>query len=291
MKKFLLHIGFLLLSIVLLMVIFDLVYTYAFSNAIPRNKFQYIYKMEPQNMDLVFLGSSRVANQISATEVRRLTGGSAINLGVEGASYHDNLLELQLLLQRNIRIKKLVLSIDHYYEFESPSTFGNAAMLPFIREPHMRNHLSELPEFKVSYYVPFYRYMNASHIAGFRELVLSIAGKKLKTDFSDGFIPKNGATTLEGFKLPENLSNHNKYLDSISTICRTNNIKLVLFCAPYCSKTENLEYVAKLKLRFPNMLDYSRAMNDDSFYDCVHLNETGAITFTRMLVDDILKSE
>jgi hypothetical protein len=281
-----LHIALLLLTLVLLMSLFDWVYTYTYANAVPRNKFQYIHRMRPQAIDYVFLGSSRVADHISATEVRRLTGKTAINLGIEGASYDDNLLELQMLLARKVTIKKVILIVDHFYELQGASTFGNAAMLPFIHDPMVTDHFSrQLPDFRASYYVPFYRYMKASHVAGFREFFMSAMGRKTRVDFSDGLISRVGNTKLKVEILPDTLSQRNKCLDSIQAICDQNQIELVLFCAPYCSKVQNLDYIAKLKQRYPAMLDYSRTMDDKWFYDCAHLNKEGAIEFTRMLVE------
>lgn len=287
MTKFLKKIGLLLLTLMLLMSVFDFVYTYTYANAVPRNQFQYISKMPPQSFDYVFLGSSRVADHVSAAEVRRLTGKSAINLGIEGASYHDNLLELQMLLARKVKINKVLLTIDHFYEFQESSTFGNAALLPFIRKPEVEKHLSgQLPDFTAAYYIPFYRYMNADHATGFREFVLSATGKKSKTDFSDGFMPRDGTAELEKLKLPGKLAKNNKYLDSIAELCTKNNIELVLFCAPYCSNAENLDYITKLKQRYPQMHDYSRSLPDSLFYDCAHLNRIGAMKFTKMLIKD-----
>lgn len=273
------------------MVLFDMMYTYVYTNAAPRNKYQYILQQKPQTIDLVFLGSSRTANHIVTKEVRILTGKSAINLGMEGALLEDNLLEFKLLLDRKIKMKTLFLQVDYMYEPQDVSNVANVAAFPFICNPIIKEYLkNQLSHADALEYIPFYRYLTADHAIGFREFMLSAANKKGKVDMADGFSPKKGSRELIPSVLPAKISNGNAALDSFALLCRNNDIQLFLFCAPFCSQTGNIEYIDKLKTKLPQLHDYSRTFDDEHFYNCAHLNDEGAKLFTRLLTHDFLKA-
>jgi hypothetical protein len=64
-----------------------------------------------------------------------------------------------------------------------------------------------------------------------------------------------------------------------------------LYTSPLCSLQENNDYFDKLKTKFSNYHDYSDYVkNDDFFYDCSHLNDTGAKMFSQKLLDDFFKN-
>lgn len=82
----------------------------------------------------------------------------------------------------------------------------------------------------------------------------------------------------------------------LKRICEEHQIVVVFFCAPFCSVTENKEYIEKLKSKLPELKDYSKGFDDRLFYDrlfydCAHLNEQGAIFFTKQLVTNELLNE
>ncbi len=287
MKKFLIHIAIMALTIICLLFAFDRLYTYTYSHSVPRNKFQYILTMAPNNIDYVFLGSSRVANHIVTPEVTELTRKSAINLGIDGIVLEDNLLQLKILLSKHVKIEKVFLQVDYLYETKNVSPIGSAPVLPFLSNPVISDHLEQkLPNFTAVNYIPFYRYISADYAIGFREFFFAATGRKSKNEFDQGFVPKTGQLPLRPFELPKTIRKTNKTLDEIKLLCKKNNVELMLFCAPMCSQTTNLAYIDMLKLKFPELYDYSRAMSDDYFYDCLHLNEKGAIVFTKMLLED-----
>ncbi|NUY82500.1 hypothetical protein HUK80_16460 [Flavobacterium sp. MAH-1] len=287
MKGFLKYVSLILLTVVTLAYLADWLYTATFEKAPARNKFQYILAMQPHEIDNVFLGSSRTANHIVSSEFSRITGESAVNLGIEGAVFEDNLLELKLLLDRKVRIKTVYLQVDYLFEKQGVSNIANSAALPFIRNGVVKSHLqSKLPDFKAAYYLPFYRYLSADYAIGFREFFFSAVGKKNRIDFSDGFEAKPGNEKLSPLELPKTISDSNATLLEFEKICKARDIKLVLFCAPLCSQTQNLDYVKKLKSKLPGLRDYSAALPDSLFFNCGHLNEKGAYEFTEKLALD-----
>ncbi len=289
MRKFIIYTVSLFLFTIMCMVILDVIYTKVYTNANPRNKFQYILSLKPQNMDNVFLGSSRTANHIVTEDVRMLSRESAINLGIEGAVFEDNLLELKLLMGNHIKIKRVFMQVDNLYENEGVSNIANAEALPFINNSIIKEHLKDqLEEFPAKYYIPFYRYMVTEHKIGLREFFATIVNKKPSVDLQNGYIAKYGKNKLVTSKFPNKIREKNETLDKISQICKLNNIKLIYFVAPICSKTEGIDYLKKLKIKLPELKDFSRLLGDDYFYNCAHLNDDGARLFTKILTKECI---
>lgn len=288
MKKFS-HTLIGVLSIVILsLYLLDYVYTTVYQRSNPRNKFQFILKMKPQTIAYVFLGSSRVANHIAVKEVEKIAHKKAVNLGMEGAHLDDNLLQLKLLLHNRVKIEKLFLQVDYQFDDKGRSPIALSDAMPFIDNPVIRKHLEDtnMPNFNASCYVPFYRYMNAEPKIGFREFTFSLINKAPKINPAEGFTPKQGNKPFKDYALPGKIAEKNEAINQIKKLCAVHKIKLVLFCAPFCSVTKNRDYITKLKQKLPELRDYSQGYNDSLFYDCAHLNENGAFLFTRQLIAD-----
>ena len=273
--------------VMILMVILDAIYTKVYETGQPRNKFQYILSLKPQQIDYVFLGSSRVANTIVTEEVRRVTGKKVINLGIEGAWLDDNYLQLKLLINQGITIEKVFLQIDYQFEDAERSAIAKADAIPFIHNPIIKEHLKnrEKDFFKMAY-IPFYRYLKTDHKVGFREVLLLLIKKKPKVDLENGYTPQIGRGILKSYALPQKIADKNETLNTIKRFCRQHKIDLVLFCAPFCSKTVNGDYIDKLKKKLPQLQDYSANFDDSLFFDCAHLNHKGALLFTKKIIQE-----
>ncbi|WP_445457196.1 hypothetical protein [Flavobacterium sp. HNIBRBA15423] len=277
----------------MILIICDLTYTYVFYKCIPRNKLQYVLKSNNNEYDNMFIGSSRVANHIDVKYLDSLSEQKNLNLGVEGANYADNLLMLKLFIKNNNKVNKIFLQLDHFYEYNEMSAIANSDALPFIRNEVVNAHFKKYDKrYCFYYYFPFYRYQSADFKIGFREFSMSLINKKPKVDFNYGYIPKfdkGDITTFE--KFPKKIVDNNIFVDEIINLCNENNIKIVLFCAPFCSFTKDLSYIDNLKMRYPDLNNYSKAMNDVFFSNCSHLNDKGAREFTHIIFDNHMKNE
>ncbi len=284
MKKFLIYSLKIVLITFVLLYASDLVYTAIYEHSIPRNKLQYLVKKEQQEYDIAFLGSSRVANHINTQLFDSLSGKKTINLGVEGAGLNDNLLQLKLLLSKN-KVKSVYLQLDPNFENVNPSNLGTVESMPFIKNREINTHLQEnFEDYWKLNYVPFYRYAINDPKIGFREAIFSAINKKPRIDPSIGYTPKyKSSGKLVGQHLPKTIKNNNPVLDSIEKICARNAVELVYYISPYCSKTKNLNYIEKLKSKIPSIIDLTEGYPDSLFYNCAHLNDTGAGLFTENL--------
>lgn len=294
MRFFLGKIVIIVLTVFVLLSLFDLTYTYIYTKSIPRNKTKYVLDLKDKQVDYVFLGSSRVENHIDTKLVKQLTSKTALNLGIQGAKLDDNYMLLQLLINNKVKIGTLFLQVDYIFNKETPSVIVSSEALPYIKTNEIvRKHVQLSDSNYLSYYhIPFYRFMLNDYKIGFREFFSATIGKKSKTDFEDGFVPKDIKFIKEGaFELPNTIIEKNKIFDLIDMTCKKNNINVVYFCAPFCSYVSESKYIDKLKTKIPRLKDYSKALNDEYFYNCGHLNATGAKEFTKMLVKDCMTNE
>lgn len=283
MKKFIQYSISIIILLITLLYISDFAYTLIYKNSNARNKLQYILNIENQDYDIVFLGSSRVANHIDTKVFDSLSNKKTINLGVLGANLNDNLLELKLLVKTNT-IKNLALQIDDSYQYTRSTAMVTAGAVPFIRNEIIKDHLkSNLNNFNQIYYLPFYRYAINGHKIGFRESFFSLINRKPKNNPKVGYYPKYGNHSEQTASLPDVLVEDNHVFRNIVAICKAQNINLILFVAPYSSKMKNIEYISKLKKRLPKLIDMSKGYNDDLFYNYGHLNHKGAQIFTKDL--------
>jgi hypothetical protein len=284
MKKFSIYILGILFSLILLLYLADFIFTTVYIKSIPRNKLQYILKEKNKFYDIVFLGSSRVANHVDTELFSKLSGKRCINLGVEGAGLNDNLLQLKLLLDSN-KVNNLFLQVDNNFQNSSPSNISISEAMPFFTNKIVSDHLKEhFNNYYLLKYIPFYRYAVNSPKIGFREMFFSLINKKPRIDPSKGYIPKfHKALTLKYYSFPKNIVRENPALNEIKLICKEYNVNLILFISPYCSKVINSNYLEQLNYKIPNLYDLSKNYKDDYFSNCSHLNDRGAKEFTKSL--------
>ncbi|NER12173.1 hypothetical protein GWK08_01850 [Leptobacterium flavescens] len=293
MKKFLKKIGILLLLTLVLMQLLDWIYTYAFTHSVPRNKVQYVLQMEPQHIDYIFLGSSRVENHIISRQIEEKTGKKAINLGIQGAQLADILLMIKLLDEQKITYDKIFVQVDYNYSVKSKSGISKSYALPYISNPVIAADLEQNDKRFLYYkYIPFYRYATHDHLIGFREVAASFFKKNARIDLSDGFDAKKGEATLEEFRFPEDVPQKNEIIEEIESIVKTEDRELIFFCAPFCNMTVNEAYLDYLSGHMEGFYNYAKLFEDEQslFWNCGHLNKEGAEAFTEKIIAQHLKS-
>jgi hypothetical protein len=292
MKKFLQHFFSILLFVFLLILLCDVLYSIIYRDANPRSKLKYILNLKDENFDIVFLGSSRVANHIDTDLFNKLSHNKTINLGVQGAGLNDNMLQLKLLLESN-DVKYVFLQIDSNLNSTVPSNISTSEAMPFIGNPIIRSHIKKYyTNFDYLYYIPFYRYAINDSKIGFREVFFSFLNKKPAIDPSNGYTPKFGNTIpdTKPILMEENTVLHmNPILNEIRELCKQKNTKLVLFITPFCSKINPDSYVKKMKKIAPDLIDLTQGYPDSLFYNCGHLNDKGAKKLTQALYESTKK--
>ena len=103
MKKFIGFVAVLLVTIGLLLVVLDFMYTTVYLQASNRGKIDYVYNSKPRNYDVVILGSSR-ANNHFVTQLFEEKGLKSFNYGMSGGHLFEADLMLKLMIERKYSI-------------------------------------------------------------------------------------------------------------------------------------------------------------------------------------------
>lgn len=291
MKKFTAYISSLFLALIVLLYILDALYTFTYKHGVPRNKVSYVLSQKNKKIDYVFIGSSRVDNNIDADVIEKITGKSAINLGIQGAKLDDYFLMIQLLHKQNIKSDTIFIQVDYVFNYEGSSDIIKSNLIPYLQDDLISGYIRQRdPDFYKLKYIPFYRYLVFDYKIGFREFFNTLMGIKSNTDFKNGYYPLYGSQGVElKAELPDHIIDKNATIEAINHFALENNLKIVYFMAPYCAQTENLDFSEKLKEKIPYLIDYSREFKDCEayFFNCTHLNDDGAKAFSSVFAFQI----
>lgn len=291
MKQFL---GFTIKTIIILIalaVLLDYCYTSVYLQSNNRNKIEYVYNSKSRNYDVVILGSSR-ANNHFVTDMFEQKGLKTFNYGMSGGHLFEASLMLKLMLERNYKIKTLILEADLNLSNDKPSETVGAKFLPYIHGSEIiKNHFLNEAYFNECYYIPFYRYVKFDALIGFREFYKNVS--KQPTNILD----KGGYHALGNKKgnMKNNITNlkplpHNKYYEEIKSICKANNINLIAIMTPMCENVVGMNYFEKVQKTYPEIHNYENVVLENKYFSsCGHMNDTGARIFTARIINDFFK--
>ena len=287
MKQFL---RFTIKTIVILMVlaiVLDYCYTSVYIQSDNRNKIEYVYNSKDRNYDVVILGSSR-ANNHFVTEMFEQKGLKTFNYGISGGHLFESSLLLKLMLERNYKIKTVILETDLNLSNEKRSETVAAKFLPYIHNSEIiEKHFSKEADFSSIYYLPFYRYINFDALIGFREFY------KTFTKQTTNILDKGGYHALKNKKgrMKNDISVlkplKNKYYEEIKQLCKANNVNCIAVMTPMCENTKGINYFDKVKKVYPEIYNYENVVIEDKYFSsCGHMNDEGAKLFTARILKD-----
>ena len=291
MKKFF---QFILKSLALLfvvMVLLDVAYTLVYRQTDDRNKISYLYNSKDQNYDVVFLGSSRVNNHF-VPEIFNKKGYKTFNFGVTRSRLEESALMLKLMVERNYKIKNLILQVDLNINTNDHSEAIRSLFMPYLHQSEIiRAHYRTIPEYNKLLYIPFYRYLHYDARVGFREMYFSLVHKKTNALENDGFNPLQSNS---GKMIPADLSKYypkrNVGYEEIKAICKKNNINLIAITTPMCTSTINRDYFNHIQSVYPEIHRMENAVTEDKYFStCGHMNKAGAVAFTKVVFDTFFK--
>jgi hypothetical protein len=291
MKKFIQFLakGFVILIIAIILL--DVLYTLVYMQSNERTKIDFLYNSKDKNYDVVFLGSSRVNNHF-VPKIFNDKGYKTFNFGITRSRLDESALMLKLMVERNYKIKNLILQVDLNINTNDHSEAIRSLFMPYIHQSEIiRNHYKNIDEYNELLYIPFYRYMNYDARIGFREMYQSAIHKKTNALENDGF---NALAENKGKLIPADLSKYypkkNIAYEEIKAICKKNNINLIAITTPICINTINREYFDKIKLVYPEIRSFENAVTDDKYFStCGHMNKAGAVEFTKVVFNAYFK--
>lgn len=290
MRNFIKAIISLCVITLLLMFFLDNIYSLAFKYGQPRSKIQNILQLKNKHYDIAFFGSSRTENHIDCKLITSLTGKSCINFGISGGTPGDMLILMKFAENQNINFDHVFMQVDYNYNSIGISEYFKANLIPFIENPNVKEQLLKYKEEYIYSWLPFYRYMIFDKIVGIREATASYFNFSQNTKIEVGFLPKQGIGNAVAGKFPEKIKNTSKELDQMRELYKKSNTSLTFFTSPYCTKVANRDsFMKSLQLKLPGIYNYVNLFDtkNEYFFNCGHLNETGANVFTRTLVKDL----
>lgn len=286
MKKFILLVAKILLTLLVLLVVLDWTYTNVYLHSSNRGKVEKVFNSKAENYDVVILGSSR-ANNHFVPELFEKKGLKTFNYGMSGAHLFEASLLLKLMAERNYKIKNVLLEADLGLCNEKESEMIAAKFLPYIHHSEViKNHFSNQKDFNELYYIPFYRYIDFDALIGFREMYNTATEKPTNILDNQGYHPlghkpgnmKNDIRALKPIR--------NKYYEEIKRICKQNNYNLITVMTPMCSNVKGLDYFEKANQIYPEIHNLENVVEGDQFFSsCGHMNDAGARKFTGIVLE------
>ena len=288
MIRFLKYIAIRFILFLILIIFLDLIFTKIYVNTnVIRNKIQYIFKNKNKQFDYVFLGSSRIEFHINTTLIDSISNKNSLNLGISGQGLPETFLMLKLLKDNNIKTNKIFLQVDESalrLTTKKTNLLGASYFMPYINlNSNVKNHMKI---YDINYindaYFPFYKYIKYSPKIGYRELLLTLSGKKRTDNFFIG-LEKTFDKKTETYQFVKNYNN--LLLNKIKEYSKKNNIQITFYTSPYYNRKDNEEF--DLFCKKNNIINYSGAIKNIKYFkDLDHLNSQGANKLTLSIVKD-----
>ena len=289
MQKFLLFVLKILVLTIAIAVVLDFIYTTVYLQSSNRGKIDHIYTSKNENYDVIILGSSRANNHFVA-QMFEDKGLKTFNYGMSGGHLFEADLVLKLMIERQYKIKNLILEADLNLSNEHRDFGVSSKFLPYLHQSEsIQKHFLDEVDFIELYYIPFYRYIKFDERIGFREFYK--VGLKTPTNTLDhkGYYPlgnkpntnmKNNIANLKPLK-------PNKYYEEIKQICKENNINFIAVMTPMCENTKGINYFEKVQQLYPEIHNYENVVKEDNYFSsCGHMNDDGARIFTARIIKD-----
>lgn len=292
MKQFLIFTVKILLTLFLLFVALDFLYTTVYLHCSNRGKIDYVYNSEARDYDVVILGSSR-ANNHFVSETFEKEGLKTFNFGMNGGTLFEASLLLKLMIERKYEIKNVILEADLNLSNEGKAEGIAAKFLPYLHSSNtVKRHFENETDFNKLYYIPFYRYLKFETRIGFREAFFTAIQKETK------LLEHNGYYSLGVTKgnMKNNIVNlnpvpYNVYYEQIKAICKANNINFIGIMTPMCENVIGMNYFDKVHNAYPEIHNYENAVVENKYFSsCGHMNDEGARKFTSIVIHDFFKS-
>ena len=239
------------------------------------------------------LGSSR-ANNHFVPKLFIEKGLKAYNYGMSGSRLQETALVLQLMLEKKYTIKNIILEVDLNINSEGYSEGTRARFMPYLKSNEtVANYYNEIiPEFKLLYYLPFYRFIRNDAQIGFRQMFFSMINKPSADLLNEGFYALQGEGQNMKYDLTKYAPKRNKDYELIKNLCKTNNINLIVVSTPMCSSVKGIRYFEKIKYIYPEVHNCEHYVTEDKYFSsCGHMNEAGARVFTAKIIEDFFSTK
>ncbi len=258
-----------------------------------------------EKIDVLFIGNSRTSQHVDIPVLEKDLGIKAYSLSQDGRDSRVLYYKLLCYLKLNKKPETIFLQFDPYFcaELNERTFCGKENYLSYFFLDRLGiNHIFEDEDgySAIEAYVPLLRYFHCPP-KGLFMLMLHLTGKSYNShQFENGINihNMNWQSTSDWDNPPKTtLQPRFKYIDSVSAICKAQNIKLVLVYPPQSftsyKKVEpdilnKLDSFAKvLEVEYWNF-NGEQYNEKDIFYNHMHLNTPGTKMYTEQLMNRMI---
>lgn len=247
----------------------------------------------PQNITTLYIGNSTIECAINDSVLP-----NTCNFARRAEPINYTYAKIKLLKKINPQIDTIILGFDDLVLFYSDIVYRTGPSLYFLDQYDIndwRNNIKNNSLYKNSKFIShqydfdkIFPMVKSYFTSDVSSSELEIGGHlKLKKNKLDRDIKERRKNSYKPNSI-NSLSRNNKYyFDKIIEFCEENDLKLVFFCTPKhkevwrdsCYKEIHQKYYSNIPLY--DYLQYD--LSDCCYSDCVHLNEKGALLFSKHL--------
>lgn len=261
------------------------------------------YSIDSTKADILIFGASRANHHYHPQVFESKLGGTFYNVGRDGTYIIYHYAVLKAILKRHtpkvvildIKYGEFAENIDSYDRLSSllPYYESHPEMRPLIE---LRGKYERVKLFSKTY--PFNSLLTTIFVGNLN------FNKARKSDIK-GYIPlfKEWSKSLE---LDTNLNDYLldstkiRIFESFLRDCKNSNINLIVAVSPYYEKykypdpsmVKAHDLCRELNIKFLDFSQDSSFLNNRNYFqDISHLNDKGAIIFSRMIIDSVYKGK
>lgn len=230
--------------------------------------------------DYVILGSSVGLTTLNSKQIDSTFELNGLNISMDDSSLNSHYLMLQHFYNCKKTTDKLVLCITPWDIIKEKYQLNNNdyRFLPNVNKDYISDYYYQMESspFKKLYLSKYFPLIGVSYYNF--EIVfpslLTIFHEKKHNKFDDrgNFSYPDYATSKKEIKVKEeSILLKNEYFDKIYAFCIKNNIELIVYQSPLLGKKINyIDISSDIKL-----INHSNFINNDMFYDNIHVNSKG----------------
>lgn len=262
------------------------------------------------NKEILILGSSRALNGIDPETIKNETNKSCYNLAYSGSNveFHETILDF--LIYFGQKPKTLIYNLDDpatLVEQKDNIIYKLEELYPFVYNDYVNETVCN--KIDKSIFATNMSWSYRQNVNFIKALKYLFTGKEIPNKEINN-INSYGANLMEGVqsgfenmefkkqdvsysKLKEYQPNVKSFLRIVEK-CESNNIELIFTISPsFFSKNFGFKNRIEQLTNFNyKIYDYSEVFREkDFFYNHGHLNKTGAVEFSKLLTNDILKNK
>lgn len=289
-------IAFFILS--LIFIFLDFYYTKTISNSnYQKNKAQFALNLKNTKTDYIILGNSRAFNSLSTNIIDKQLKTKGLNLGINGTGLAENLMIFDAFLENNNTTKMLILEITFSaLQNETYSEFSFPEYLPYIDDEKIYSAFIETYGKRKAFalrYIPFYKYALYNGFWRIQDILRTSISKNYSYHYFDNsgnlFLPTGTFHCSKNEKSIIKTTKKNSKLQEILSLCKKNNIDVLLYTAPYYNlnvEKKTLHQLIEANLKNYDYYDFTDKFKKQEKYfrDCGHINKNGGTILTKTMI-------